>query len=131
MLVRLLTSYRAHRWIITAASVIGLVLVVAINNGHAGVVTFLSITAAESGVFVIIYGLRSDWRRVPAARAVFYAVFGYCTVATSQLSHAVWNYGGWWWDNLRELTYLFLAVAGLNLVLVLTRTLGSRVWRDR
>lgn len=126
---RLLTSPRIHRWMLTISTVVGLIMVVTIHDGRVGTITFLSITAAESGLFVLIYGIRSNWRHIPAARAIFWAVLGYCGVSASELAHLFWAYDGWWWTHTtRELLYLFLCIAGLNLVLVLNRTLGPPSW---
>jgi hypothetical protein len=43
----------------------------------------------------------------------------------------LWETRYWWTYELRELLYLGLALAGLNLVLTLTRVLGPRVYRRR
>lgn len=126
---RLLISPRLHRWILIIASLIGAVLIITIRDGRAATITFLSITAAESGIFILIFGFRASWRGVPAARAVFWAVLGYCGVSTSELAHLFWSYSGWWWTHTtRELIYLCLCIAGLNLVFVLNRILGPPDW---
>lgn len=99
------------------------------DSPRTGTIVFLSVTALESGAFSLIYGLRSDWRKEPAARAVFWSVLAYFAVAAHLLTMYVSPRRFWWTDDLRELLYLGLAVAGLNLVLTVIRLLGRRVYR--
>lgn len=103
---------------------IGIVLVIVIDSPRTGTIVFLAITALESGVFSLVYGLRSSWRQEPAARAVFWAVFAYFALSFVLLIGFLFPYRFNWFDDVRELLYLGLAVAGLNLVLTLMRVLG-------
>lgn len=131
MIKRLFTTRRGNWSINLAATAIGLVLVVAIDSPRDGTILFLSVTAVESGTFSLIYGLRSDWRREPAARAVFWAVFAYAALALHLLLGFLFPYRFTWWDDVRELLYLSLSIAGLNLVLTVVRVLGRRVYSRR
>lgn len=127
MLGKLLTTPRGTKIINCTAAAVGIVLVIVVSDTRIGVITFIAVTAVESGVFSLIYGLRSDWREEPAARAVFWAVFAYFGV-TAQLLTLYLSPRRWWWsDDLRELLFLGLSVAGLNLVLTVVRLLGPRV----
>jgi hypothetical protein len=123
MLGKLFTSPRGTVALNTAALVVGIILVIAVESPRIGTIVFLAVTALESGLFVLIYGLRSQWHREPAARAVFWAVTAYFTIAAHLLTMYIWSVRWWWTDDLRELLYLGLAVAGLNLVLTVVRVL--------
>lgn len=129
MLGKLFSTAHGNRIIITAAGIAGLLAVTLIDSARTGTIVFLTVTTIESGVFSLVYGLRSDWRRAPAGRAVFWAVLAYFGVAAQLVTLYIWPQRFWWTDDLRELLYLGLALAGLNLVLVLTRLLGQRVYR--
>lgn len=129
MLGKLFTTRTGNHVANTVAALVGIVLVILVDSPRTGTIVFLSITALESGAFSLIYGLRSDWRKEPAARAVFWAVLAYFAVAAHLLTMYVWPRRFWWTDDLRELLYLGLAVAGLNLVLTVIRLLGRRVYR--
>lgn len=107
----------------TVAALVGLGLAWAIDSPRTGTIIFLAVTAVESGVFSLVYGLRSSWHREPAARAVFWAVLAYFGVAAHLLTLYLWSARFWWTASLRELLYLGLGVAGLNLVLTLGRVL--------
>lgn len=109
----------------TSAALIGLALVVIIDSTRAGTTLFLAVTAAESGIFSLVYGLRSAWWKVPAARAVFWAVLAYFGLSIHLLTLYLWSARFWWTASVRELLYLGLGVAGLNLVLTLGRVLRS------
>lgn len=121
MLGKLFTSPRGTRLLNTLAVLGGIALVIAVDSPRAGTIVFLAVTAFESGLFCLIYGLRSQWHREPAARAVFWAVLAYFGVAAHLLTMYVWSVRFWWTAPLRELLYLGLAVAGLNLVLTVVR----------
>lgn len=129
MLGKLFTTRTGNHVANTVAALVGIVLVILVDSPRTGTIVFLSITALESGAFSLIYGLRSDWRKEPAARAVFWAVLAYFAVAAHLLTMYLWPRRFWWTDDLRELLYLGLAVAGLNLVLTVIRLLGRRVYR--
>lgn len=129
MLGKLLSTQRGTTVVTTVFALVGILLVISIDEPRTGTIVFLAVTALESGVFSLVYGLRSDWRREPAARAVFWTVLAYFAVALHLLTMYLWSVRFWWTDDLRELLYLGLAVAGLNLVLTLTRVLGPRVYR--
>lgn len=103
---------------------IGIMLVIVIDSPRTGTIVFLAITALESGTFSLVYGLRSSWRQEPAARAVFWAVFAYFSLSFLLLIGFLFPYRFDWFDDVRELLYLGLSVAGLNLVLTLMRVLG-------
>lgn len=115
----------------SVATLVGILVAIAIDTPRTGTIVFLAVTALESGAFTLLYGLRSDWRQAPAARAVFWAVFAYFAVAAQLITMYLWTNRFWWTDDLRELLYLGLALAGLNLVLVLGRELGPRAYRRR
>lgn len=129
MLGKLITTRRGNTVVNTVAALIGIALVIGIDAPRTGTIVFLCVTALESGVFSLIYGLRSDWRQEPAARAVFWAVLAYFAIATHLITMYVWPQRWWWTDDLRELLYLGLAIAGLNLVLTLVRVLGRRIYK--
>lgn len=129
MLGKLTAKPSKVRLINSLAFLIGIIVVIAIDTPRTGTIVFLIVTTIESGVFSLVYGLRSDWRREPAARAVFWAVFAYFGVAAQLITMYVWPVRFWWTDDLRELLYLGLALAGLNLVLVLGSVLGPRLYR--
>lgn len=125
MIGRLITSRRAIFAANCLVAVIGLVLIVLVNEPRTGTIVFLTVTTLESGVFSAGVLLRSTWWRVEAARAVFWTVLAYFGVAAHLWTLYVWPTRWWWSDDLRELLYLGLAVAGLNLVLTLRRVLGQ------
>jgi hypothetical protein len=128
MLGKLFTTQRGTTLINTAAAVLGIYLVIVIDSPRVGTILFLIVTCVESGVFSLIYGLRSAWWRVPAARAIFWVVLAYFFMS-AQLIHMYLTPRRWWWsDDLRELLYMAFAIAGLNLVLTLTRVLGRAVY---
>jgi hypothetical protein len=129
MLGKLFTTRTGNRAANTVAALVGIILVITVDSTRTGTIVFLAVTALESGAFSLIYGLRSDWRKEPAARAVFWAVLAYFGVAAHLLTMYIWPRRFWWTDDLRELLYLGLAVAGLNLVLTVVRLLGRRVYR--
>lgn len=126
MLGRLFNTRRPTMAINTCAALFGIVLVIVVDAPRTGTIVFLSVTTLESGLFSLVYGLRSDWRQEPAARAVFWTVFAYFGVAAHLWTLYLWPQRWWWSDDLRELLYLGLAVAGLNLVLTLGRELRRR-----
>lgn len=128
MFGRLFKTRRGHDAILTAAALCGLVMILTVDSPRTGTIVFLAVTAVESGVFSLVYGLRSDWRTQAAARAVFWAVFAYFWVATQLLTMYIWPQRFWWTYDLRELLYLAFALAGLNLVLTMMRLLGRRVY---
>lgn len=130
MLGKLFTTPLGNRILTGTAALVGLLLVILVDHPRTGTIVFLAVTAVESGVFSLIYGLRSDWRAAPAARAVFWAVLAYFGVAAHLLTMYIWPVRFWWTDDLRQMLYLGLALAYLNLVLVLTRVLGRRVYRS-
>lgn len=128
MLGKLFTTQRGTTLINTAAAVFGIYLVIVIDSPRVGTILFLTVTCIESGVFSLIYGLRSAWWRVPAARAIFWVVLAYFFMS-AQLIQMYLSPRRWWWsDDLRELLYMVFAIAGLNLVLTLTRVLGRAVY---
>lgn len=128
---RLFTTPRGTIVLNTLAALIGILLVIIIDSPRTGTILFLVVIMLETTVFSLIYGLRSNWRREPAARAVFYFVL---SIAALTL-HAVTLYSStrrfWWSDDLRELLYMGMAVAGLNLLLTLGRLLGRGVFPSR
>lgn len=124
MIRRLLGTQRGTLALNTAAAIIGTLLAILVDSPRTGTVVFLAVTTLESGTFTILYGLRSDWRKVPAARAVFWVVAAYFSVAGHLLTLYLFDARWWWTDDLREVLYLGLAVAGLNLVLTLNREIG-------
>lgn len=130
MLKRLLYTHKGNVVLNSIAAFIGVLLICIVGTPRAGTVVFLFVTAAESGVFSLIYGFRADWRAAPAARAVFYTVLAYFMITAHLITLYLSKKRWWWTDYLRELLYLGLVVAGLNLVLTLVRLLGRRVYRD-
>jgi FtsH-binding integral membrane protein len=130
MIGRIFGTRTGNRVIMWCAAVVGLILSLTINEPRTGTMVFVAVTAVESGVFSAIYGLRSDWRQDPASRAVFWAVFAYFLIAAHLVTLYGWTTRYWWTDDLRELLYLGLVLAGLNLVLTLVRVLGRRVYRN-
>lgn len=129
MLGKLFGTQRGTLAINAVAALIGIILVITIDAPRTGTIVFLFVTALESGAFSLIYGLRSDWRQEPAARAVFWAVLAYFAITAHLITLYLWTTRWWWTDDLRELLYLGLAIAGLNLVLTLVRVLGRRIYR--
>ena len=123
MLGKLFTTPRGTVTLNAAALLVGIGLAIAVDSPRTGTTVFLAVTALDSGLFVLIYGLRSKWHREPAARAVFWIVLAYFGLAVHLLAMYVWSHRWWWTDDLRELLYLGLAVAGLNLVLTVVRVL--------
>jgi hypothetical protein len=123
MLGKLRHTRKGHLLICWAVAFIGIVLVITVDNTRAGTLVFVSVTALESGLFCLIYGLRATWREVPAARAVFWAVLAYFGVTAHLVTLYAWSTRFWWTDDLRELLFLGLVVAGLNLVLTLGRVM--------
>ena len=113
------------------AALVGIYLVIAIDSPRTGTIVFLAVTSFESSTFCIVYGLRSAWWKEPAARAVFWAILAYAGLSSLLLLGFLRPYRYAWFDDLRELLYLGLAIAGLNLCLTLTRVLGRRMWTRR
>lgn len=126
MLAKLFTTTRGTLLLNCFAAAFGIALVIDVDSPRIGTIVFLAVTALESGVFTVVYGLRGDWHHEPAARAVFWAVLAYFGVAAHLLTLYIWTARWWWSDDLRELLYLGLAVAGLNLVLTLGRVMRQR-----
>jgi hypothetical protein len=124
MLRKLFGTPRGTVTLNVAVAAVGVLLAILIDSPRVGTIVFLAVTAVESGVFSLIYGFRSSWREVPAARAVFWVVLAYFGVAAHLLTLYLWETRWWWSDDLREVLYLGLAVAGLNLVLTLNREVG-------
>lgn len=131
MFGKLFGTVAGNRLIIWIAALVGAACVLLIDSPRTGTIVFVAVTCIESGLFSAIYGLRSDWRGEPAARAVFWSVFTYFLVAAQLLTLYVWTARPWWSDDLRELLYLFFMLAGLNLLLTVIRILGRRVYRRR
>lgn len=125
MLGKLFRKRRSTYVVNILATLVGVYLVIAIDSPRTGTIIFLAVTAVESGVFSLIYGLRSAWWRTAAARAIFWVVFAYFALSSLLLVGFLRPYRYAWFDDLRELLYLGLAVAGLNLVLTLARVLGQ------
>lgn len=128
---RLFTTPRGTLILNTLATLVGLFLVTQTDSPRTGTIVFLAVTCVESGLFSLIYGLRSAWWREPAARAIFWVVLAYFVLATQLLTMYLSPKRWWWSDDLRELLYLAFAIAGLNLVLTLTRVLGRGVYTRR
>lgn len=126
-----LLSPRGVRTINASAALIGIYAAIQIDNARTGTIVFLAVTAVESGAFSLIYGLRSAWWREPAARAIFWVVLAYFALSSLLLLGFLRPYRYPWWDDLRQLLYLGLAIAGLNLVLTLMRVLGRSMWTRR
>lgn len=129
MLGKLITTRRGNLFVNAALTAVGVILVIVVSDTRFGIILFLAATTLESGLFTLVYGLRADWRQVDAARAVFWAVFAYFGVALHALTLYINPMRFWWTDDLRELLYMGLTVAGSNLLLTLVRVLGPRVWR--
>lgn len=125
MLGNLLLNRRTALVANTFAALLGVFLVIQIDSPRTGTIVFLAVTAVESGVFSLVYGLRSAWWRADAARAIFWTVLAYFALSSLLLVGFLRPYRYAWFDDLRELLYLGLAVAGLNLVLTLARVLGQ------
>ncbi len=128
---RLVLSPRGTRTVNVIAALVGIYAAIEIDNARTGTMVFLAVTAVESGVFSLIYGLRSAWWREPAARAIFWVVFAYFALSSLLFLGFLRPYRYPWWDDLRQLLYLGLAIAGLNLVLTLMRVLGRGMWTRR
>jgi hypothetical protein len=125
MLEKLVTTRKGNTVINSVFATIGLILGIVVRDARIGIIVFLAVTALESGVFSLVFGLRSSWRKSDAARAVFWAVLAYFGLAFQGLTLYLIPTRWWWTYGLRQMLYLGLAVAGLNLVLTLTRTLRS------
>lgn len=121
---RLFFTPKGNRILNSLLAAVGFVLVITIHSPRTGTVVFLAVTAFESSTFSLVYGLRTAWWKVPAARAIFWVVLAYAALSTELLLGFLFPYRFWWFAGLRELLYLGLAVAGLNLCLTLTRVLG-------
>lgn len=113
------------------AMLIGIFLVIRVDSPRTGTIWFLIVISIESGVFSLIYGLRSDWRKEPAARAVFWYVLSVFALCAQAITLYASPNRYWWTDDVRELMYMAMAVAGLNLVLTLIRVLGRRVYSNK
>lgn len=131
MLGKLFTTPTGTVVLNTITTLVGILLVILIDHPRTGTVLFLVVIMAETTAFSLIYGLRSNWRREPAARAVFYFILSISALTL----HAVTLYAStkrfWWSDDLREILYMGMAVAGLNLLLTLTRVLGRGIYSRR
>lgn len=130
MLGKLFKTPRGTVIINSVAAVIGICLVTLIQSPRTGTIVFLAVTSFESSTFSLVYGLRSAWWREPAARAIFWVVLAYAGLSTVLLVGFLFPYRFDWFDDVRELLYLGLAIAGLNLCLTLTRVLGRGMWSD-
>lgn len=129
---RLLFTPKGNLLLNTTLAVVGLVLAITIDSPRTGTVIFLAVTAFESTTFSIVFGLRTAWWRVPAARAIFWVILAYAALSSLLLLGFLRPYQFWWFGELRQLLYLGLAVAGLNLCLTLTRVLGREgIWPHR
>lgn len=127
VLRKLLLTPRGTRVLNAAMAIAGLITIAVIDKPRTGTIIFLAVTSLESGLFSLVYGLRSAWWKLPAARAIFWIVLAYFALSTELLIGFLRPYRYWWFDDVRELLYLTLSIAGLNLVLVLGRVLGRGI----
>ncbi|AKJ71681.1 hypothetical protein SPI1_20 [Skermania phage SPI1] len=122
----LVETQRGNHWVLALFALAGLTLAVAgTRDPGAGTWRLLIVTAVESGAFVLIYGLRSSWRSEAAARAVFWLVASYFAVSAGTLALRLWPRESWAITGIREIGYLGLSVAFLNLLLTLIRAIRS------
>lgn len=74
--------------------------------------------AVLSWLFVILYGVRSDWRSTQPGRAIMYAMAS-LALFTSQVTVTVWMTDYPFRSEVRGVLYTFLALMLLNLVVTL------------
>lgn len=128
MLGKLLSTRRGNTTINLVLLVVGIILVIAIKDTRSGVILMLAVTTVESGLFTLIFGIRGRWQQSDAARAVFWFMLAYFGVAGHALTLYLWPQRYWWSDDLRELLYMGLAIAGANLLLTMMRVLGTQLY---
>lgn len=118
---KLAKEKKIDTWILRVVAFIGIVLIVAIDDARTATIVFLLATCIESGLFSLIYGLRSRWRSSDAARAVFWIIFAYFALSCHILVSYFWRADYSIREELRQFFYLFLTIAGLNILLTVRR----------
>ncbi len=125
MFARIVLTKRGNQIAVATAAAIVVALVVLIDNTRTGVMTMVALSAVESGLFVIVALFLSDWRKSDAMRAVVWAVFAYHVLAAHTFTLYKFPQRYWWSDDLRELIFGGLVVAGVNLTLTIVRLVRS------
>lgn len=123
---RRVISRRANQVVLSVMTVVGLILVWAIHDARLGTYLFLAFTAIQGWLFTGIYGTKSTWRATAASRALFWIIFTYTLVATQILVTGLLHYKPEWMDDVRQLLYMGLTLAGLNLLLTMVRLVAEK-----
>lgn len=118
---RLAVEKKVDSWILRVVGVTGVVFIVAVRDARLATIIFLLATCVESGLFSLMYGLRSQWRSSDAAKAVFWIIFSYFTLSCHILVSYFWRSDYSLREDIRQFLYLFLTLAGLNILLTVRR----------
>lgn len=102
-------------------ALIGLVTAVLINDSKTGTYVFLAVTAVQAWTFTLFFGLVSTWRVTAAARALFWIILAYALLSSHLLVTILADYRPAWNQGMRQLLYLGLALAAMNLILTTLR----------
>lgn len=108
-------------WILRMVALVGVVFIVAVRDARMATVVFLLATCIESGLFSLFYGMRSQWRSSDAAKAVFWIIFSYFTLSCHVLVSYFWRADYSLREDIRQFLYLFMTIAGLNILLTVRR----------
>lgn len=112
---------RFDSWMLWTVAVIGVVFIILARDARLGMIVFLLATCIESGLFSLIYGARSKWRSSDPARAVFWIIFSYFLVSCHILVSYFWRADYALREDIRQFLYLFMTLAGLNILLTARR----------
>lgn len=118
---KLAAEKRVDSWILRIVGVAGIVFIVAARDARMSTIVFLMATCIESGLFSLMYGLRSRWRSSDAAKAVFWIIFSYFCLSCHILVSYLWRADYSLREDIRQFLYLFLTLAGLNILLTVRR----------
>lgn len=118
---RLEREKKFDAWALRLVALMGIVFIIAVRDSRAAIVVFLLATCVESGLFSLIYGIRSKWRSSDPARAVFWIIFSYFALSCHILVSYFWRADYALREDIRQFLYLFMTLAGLNILLTARR----------
>jgi hypothetical protein len=112
---------KSERWFFAVVTLLGLVWIILERDVKRAGLVFAGVSWLSSGVFVVMYYMRSNWKATPVGRAVFWKIASTFTLLT-------WIFVNWMFgdaipfrDAFRKIFYLFFMVALLRLNVVLWR----------
>lgn len=112
---------KASRAVLFLSMAVGVFLMFLIQERRVALLLFIGVTWAETTFFVVMYGLRSNWRETAGGRALLWWSFSFWTLMTWILIGVVLRSDFPFKDDIREFLYMGFAVGLLNLNLTLLR----------